>query len=96
MRPPELFDVALTKAEKEIAHGVGAGESLDAQRSVEGLVRRSQSVCGRWRAPATTDHRDHKSQKGLGRPNGGGAVVGEGHQAADLPCQNDSLDFFFY
>jgi hypothetical protein len=29
--PPKLLNVALAKAEEEIAHGVGAGETLDTQ-----------------------------------------------------------------
>ena len=29
--PPKLLNVALAKAEKQIAHGVGAGETLDTQ-----------------------------------------------------------------
>ena len=37
-------------------------------------------------------HRDHEGYKGLSRRDGVGAVVGEGHQAVDLPSQTDLLE----
>ena len=88
-RTPELPDVALAKAEEEIAHGVGAGETLDAQQGVESLVR-SKPV-GMGKAAGSGHHRDHEGYKGLSRRDGVGAGVGEGHQAADLPGQPDFL-----
>lgn len=88
-RTPELFDVALAEANEQIAHGVGAGEALDAQQSVESLVRSEPIGVGEAASPG--DHRDHEGYKGLSRRDGVGAGVGEGHQAADLPSQTDSL-----
>ncbi len=35
----EFFDGGVAKALEEVAHGVGAGEALDAQQGVESLVR---------------------------------------------------------
>lgn len=81
-RTPELFDVALTEANEQIAHGVGAGEALDAQQSVESLV--CSTPIGVGEAAGSGYHRDHEGYKGLSWRDGVGAVVGEGHQAADF------------
>lgn len=86
-RTPELFDVALAKAQEEIAHGVGAGESPDAQQGMESLVR--PEPIGVGEAAGSCHHRDHESHEGLRGWDGVGAVVRERHQAADLPCQAD-------
>ena len=88
--PPELFNVALAKAQEEVAHGVGAGETLDAQQGVEGLVRSEPIGVGEAASPC--HHRDHESDEGLGRRDGVGAVVRERHQGADLPGQADPLE----
>ncbi len=88
--PPKLLNVALAKAEEEIAHGVGAGKTLDTQQSMESLVR--PKPVGVGEAAGSGYHRDHEGHKGFGRRNGVGAVVGEGHQAADLPSQTDLLE----
>ena len=88
--PPKLLNVALAKAEEEIAHGVGAGKTLDTQQSMESLVR--PKPVGVGEAAGSGYHRNHECHKGFGRRDGVGTVVGEGHQAADLPSQTDSLE----
>ena len=88
--PPKLLNMALAKAEEEIAHGVGAGKTLDTQQSMESLVR--PKPVGVGEAAGSRYHRNHECHKGFGRRDGVGAVVGEGHQAADLPSQTDSLE----
>ena len=46
-RTPELFDVALTEANEQIAHGVGAGEALDAQAERGEPCLLEANRCGR-------------------------------------------------
>lgn len=88
--PPELFNVPLAKAKEEVAHGIGAGKSLDTEQSVESLVR--PKPVGVGEAAGSYHHRDHERHEGLRRRDSVGAAVGEGHQAADLPSQTDSLE----
>lgn len=87
---PELFNVALAKTEEKVAHSVGAGESLDAQQSVKGLV--CSKPVGVGEAAGPCHHRDDESHEGLGRRDGVGTAVGERHQAADLTSQSDPLE----
>ncbi len=59
-------------------------------RKLQGLTQMVLLNVGE--AAGSRYHRNHECHKGLSRRDGVGTVVGEGHQAADLPSQTDSLE----
>ena len=42
---PERFDVALAETHEEIAHGAGAGKTLNAQQGVKSLAVEMSRTC---------------------------------------------------
>jgi hypothetical protein len=80
----------LAETQEEVAHGVGAGKTIDAKQGVKGFV--CPKPVGMSQAAGSGHHRNHKCHKSLGRWDGVAAGVGEWHQPADLPGQPNLLE----
>jgi hypothetical protein len=81
-RAPKSLDDALREAQKHIAHGIGAGETINPQHGVKSFVR-AQPLAVR-KATGARDHRTQKRHEGMSGRDGIRRRMRKRHGLAEL------------